>query len=97
MPNTCKNYHLNSKFSVDKVLKKKRFERLTVLALTGRVVWNTTETQSFPFSLPCAVSSCWTFAKPTKLVMELADLGPPTSTCDWILDCLANRPQAVIQ
>lgn len=37
-------------------------------------------------------SSAFNTAQPIKLVAKLADLGLPTPTCNWISDCLSDRP-----
>ena len=38
-------------------------------------------------------SSAFDTIRPMKLTVKLANLGVPTSTCDWILDFLIDRPQ----
>ncbi|GAA6088097.1 uncharacterized protein LOC121632933, partial [Tachysurus ichikawai] len=40
-------------------------------------------------------SSAFNTIIPSKLIAKLVDLGINTSTCNWIMDFLTNRPQLV--
>ncbi|XDV41036.1 hypothetical protein PO909_009977 [Leuciscus waleckii] len=40
-------------------------------------------------------SSAFNTIRPGKLIVKLADLGVPSTTCNWVLDFLSDRPQKV--